>query len=216
MPEFKESKGQNGPISYQEGIKYRSFHDIMASISNNLSKYIKYVDIDSLEINKDYQYGRIKDLEINKEDTKLEFKNLNIESNLIENKHASKIIKNILTLKEAKTLEFGTKMHKSNNKYINNLRNSFDIDKALIYQELEFVFQDKETIYQGIIDLMLEYEDEIKIIDYKLKNIDDKEYIKQLNVYYKYVKSIKDKKISLYLYSILDNEVKTVEIMESV
>ena len=60
---------------------------------------------------------------------------------------------------------------------------------------------------------MLEYDSEIKIIDYKLKNIEDEAYIKQLNVYYEYMRSVSDKKISLYLYSILDNQVKEVEVV---
>ena len=44
------------------------------------------------------------------------------------------------------------------------------------------------------------------------KNIDDENYIKQLRVYYDYVKSISDKKVYLYLYSILDNKVKEIEV----
>ena len=63
------------------------------------------------------------------------------------------------------------------------------------------------------MDLMLEYDDEIKIIDYKLKNIDDDAYIKQLNVYYEYMSSVSDKKISLYLYSIMEHKVKEVEVI---
>ena len=59
---------------------------------------------------------------------------------------------------------------------------------------------------------MLMYEDKIFIVDYKLKNIDDEAYIKQLSVYYDYVKSISDKDVKLYLYSILDNKVKEIEV----
>ena len=59
---------------------------------------------------------------------------------------------------------------------------------------------------------MLEYQDEIKIIDYKLKDIDDKEYVKQLKVYFNYVSSICNKPIKLYLYSIIDNKVKNIQI----
>ena len=42
-------------------------------------------------------------------------------------------------------------------------------------------------MYHGIIDLMLEYSDNIKIIDSKLKNISDNEYLKQLNGYKTYI-----------------------------
>lgn len=62
---------------------------------------------------------------------------------------------------------------------------------------------------------MLEYSDEIKIIDYKLKNIYDDLYVKQLSIYYDYIRSISDKKIKLYLYSLLDNKVKEIHYLES-
>ena len=63
---------------------------------------------------------------------------------------------------------------------------------------------------------MLEYEDEIKIIDYKLKDIDDEGYIRQMQIYYKYVSEMKDKPITLYLYSIMDNLVKEIPILSSI
>ena len=100
------------------------------------------------------------------------------------------------------------------NKYVENLKNNFDFDGAIIYQELEFIYFGEDIEYHGIIDLMLEYDKEIKIIDYKLKNIDDEAYKKQLVVYFNYVKSVSDKDVKLYLYSILDNVVKEIEYVE--
>ena len=55
---------------------------------------------------------------------------------------------------------------------------------------------------------MIEYNDSIDIIDYKLKNIKDEKYKDQLNGYKKYIESISDKKINLYLYSILDEKIE--------
>ena len=40
---------------------------------------------------------------------------------------------------------------------------------------------------------------------YKLKNINDIEYKKQLNIYMEYISSITNKKVYTYLYSIIDN-----------
>ena len=57
---------------------------------------------------------------------------------------------------------------------------------------------------------MLEGEDYINIIDYKLKNIDSLEYIEQLNGYKEYISSKTDKRINLYLYSILDGTIKSI------
>ena len=52
---------------------------------------------------------------------------------------------------------------------------------------------------------MLEYSDHIDIIDYKMKNIADENYLKQLNGYKNYIQSISEKSVNIYLYSILDN-----------
>ena len=89
---------------------------------------------------------------------------------------------------------------------------TFDFKNATIYQELEFIFDKDDLEYHGIIDLLLEYNNEIKIIDYKLKNIDDDAYIKQLEVYYNYIRSISAKEIKLYLGFVVKN---TVFISES-
>ena len=62
--------------------------------------------------------------------------------------------------------------------------------------------------------MILEYKDKIKIIDYKLQNIKDEAYLKQLETYKKYIKQISDKKVQLYLYSILNNEL--IEIKEAI
>ena len=44
------------------------------------------------------------------------------------------------------------------------------------------------------------------IVDYKLKNIDDPLYDKQLNGYRKVIKEKTDKETDCYLYSIMDNK----------
>ena len=80
-----------------------------------------------------------------------------------------------------------------------------------IYKEYEFYYEKNSDIKHGIIDLMLEYDDYIKIIDYKLSNIDDKNYIKQLEGYKEYIEEYKNKKVKLYLYSILKEELKEIE-----
>ena len=77
-----------------------------------------------------------------------------------------------------------------------------------VYKEYEFIYNKDNTEYHGIIDLLLEYEDEFKIVDYKLKGITDEAYIKQLNGYKEYIESISNKKVSIYLYSIIDEQLK--------
>ena len=74
-----------------------------------------------------------------------------------------------------------------------------------------FIFNANNDSYNGIIDLVLEDSDTIKIVDYKLKNIDDEKYINQLNVYYNYIKSVSNKKIKVYLYSILEDRLEEID-----
>ena len=66
------------------------------------------------------------------------------------------------------------------------------------------MYEEDGIMSHGIIDLMLEYDDNIKIIDYKLKNIKDDNYVNQLNSYKKYISSITSKNIKIYLFSIID------------
>ena len=97
---------------------------------------------------------------------------------------------------------------------INNFLNQNilkNIKEANIYKEYEFIEEVEEESYHGIIDLMLEYNDHIDIIDYKLKNISDTSYINQLNGYKKYIENEFNKKTKIYLYSILENRVEEVK-----
>jgi hypothetical protein len=57
---------------------------------------------------------------------------------------------------------------------------------------------------------MLMYDDRIDIIDYKLKNIDDSKYVKQLTGYKNFISKLFDKDVNLYLYSISENILKKI------
>lgn len=211
-------------ISYTTGIKYRSFYDFLNSISDNIRGYTKVISLEDIPLTHEYVYKIKKEVNIKESTSKIKFINYQNESRLIENKHASKTIKKIITKDELKTLEFGTLLHekleltdfkeKTCDKNIKDLQEKFDFNKATIYQEHEFITQIEGVEYHGIIDLMLEYDDTIKIIDYKLKNVEDKEYVEQLKVYYNYVSSISSKKVELYLYSIMDHKLKEIKVVD--
>ena len=97
---------------------------------------------------------------------------------------------------------------------INNFLNQDllkNIKDANIYKEYEFISEKNNETYHGIIDLMLEYNDHIDIIDYKLKNIEDNAYQEQLNGYKNYIENKLNKKTYIYLYSILENRVEEVK-----
>ena len=223
MPEVIDKTRHCEEVDFLEGLGFRSFYNFLESIYGNIAKYVTSINLNNIGLSKEYEFSKAisRNLESSKEEMIIYDDEVLFEE--VEKRHASKTIKNILTKEEAKTLEFGTQMHeifeltdfknvKTDNKYINKLLENFDFKDAEIYQELEFMFEKDDIKYHGIIDLMLEYSDKIFIVDYKLKNIDDENYIKQLRVYYDYVKSISDKKVYLYLYSILDNKVKEIEV----
>ena len=126
-------------------------------------------------------------------------------------------------------MEFGLEMHEAlelidfinpnlsliDNTFIQNKINKFlsnpllsNINNANIYKEYEFIYEQNNIEYHGIIDLLLEYNDHIDIIDYKLNNIKDENYLKQLNGYKEYISTISNKPINIYLYSIISETIE--------
>ena len=206
--------------------KYNSFLSIINSISGNLNKYIININLDNIGITKDYMFNNEKNkIDDNTNTDIITYKEINIDNEIIKNKHASKIINKLIDKNEYEKLEYGTYVHKlfemedflnSDNILIKNLVNKFKIKKnSLIYKEHEFIYEKEGISYHGIIDLILIDNDVIKLIDYKLKNISDEKYKEQLKVYYDYIDIVlnkyNDKKIEVYLYSIIDNNCEIIE-----
>ena len=225
---YSEINSFNKELVLKNDIKeqYRSFLDIINSIKNRLEKYLIKVDVPNLT--KDYNLIKENDYDI------LEFEKLNVENIDIENEEIkensfSKKINEVITKDKKKLLKFGTEFHEllenlDFNKEI-NLENKFYQEKinnflksdilknyqdAKIFKEYEFMYIKDDIKYHGIIDLMLEYDDHIDIIDYKLKNIDDKKYVEQLTGYKNFIESKSNKKVNLYLYSIIDSKFLTI------
>ena len=210
--------------------KYTSFLKIMNSISKNLEKYIKNVNLSDLNITKDYVYGVLEREEVNNisKDNLIRYENIIIENDDIVENNASKHITKLISKDEYDALKYGTEMHKlfeqtnflkidennENKNVIENFVKMLNITSdTLVYKEYEFIFDQENVTYHGIIDLILIDKDIIKVVDYKLKNIDDPGYVNQLSIYYNYLKTMFDKKIELYLYSIIDNKLKKVEVI---
>ena len=210
---------------------YKSFKDIFNSIESYITAYYKEIDINTLNITKDY--NKIKsfnyDSYLNKTNDKLEVTELEFNDNLLEVKHFSKENNHINTKEEINNMNFGTLIHEVlesidfKNVDLSNIKDKFIINKinkfissdimkniknAKIYKEYEFIYNIDNIKYHGIIDLMNVYEDHIDIIDYKLKNILDTAYLKQLNGYRNYIESISNKKVYIYLYSIMDEKIE--------
>ena len=205
----------NNMVPYDVRIKYRSFLDILNSLGI-LDKYIVSKDANYTD---EYDNLKIKDIDEEVCDMDLIKKDIDVSYNIISNKHFSKENVKLLSKEEVSSMEYGTNIHEmleyasfsdNNNEYVSKIMSNFDSNYINIYKEYEFIFNDNNDVYNGIIDLMIEYDDYINIVDYKLKNILDNAYIKQLNGYKKYIEKISNKKVNLYLYSIMLNELKEI------
>ena len=208
--------------------KYNSFASIMYSLESITKDYYKNIDINDINLSKNYNMSSNENYKKHLKliNDKIEVNDTYIPSSTKENKTFSKRDIHIVTKEEEDKLLYGRLIHElfectnfnnldnlsdNNKKIINNLLEKIDISHANIYKEYEFIYEEDNTTYHGIIDLMLEYQDNIKIIDYKLKNISDEAYIKQLNGYKNYIKKLFNKKTSIYLYSITLNTLEEIK-----
>ena len=208
--------------------KYNSFASIMYSLESITKDYYKNIDINDINLSKDYNMISNNNYKEHLKliNDKIEVNTTCIPSSIKENKTFSKKDIHIVTKEEEDKLLYGRLIHElfectdfnnldnlsdNNKKIIERFLEKVDISHANIYKEYEFIYDEDNTTYHGIIDLMLEYQDNIKIIDYKLKNINDEAYIKQLTGYKNYIEKLFNKKTSIYLYSITLNTLEEIK-----
>ncbi len=216
---FKE----NGVINTLARGKYNSFNDIMNTVQDYITPYIKEINLEKIGLTKDYNLTKKAGLNTLKETaTRLEINEYNFQNKIITSTRFSKTTNNLYTKEEQKNIEFGKKMHNileliefENPDYstLNNFEKNI-IEKFIntnilkgninLYKEYEFIYKEENKDMHGFIDLLIEYPNKYAIIDYKLKNTKDKEYYNQVNGYRKYLQSITTKKIEIYLYSLID------------
>ena len=218
----------NGVIDNDTRYSYRKFVDILNSVYPYIKRNIININIDDLNITRDYQYVKINDIKL-KSGNKIDVKDINIESTLLEKKRLSKNVHKLNSKQEKDNIELGLKMHyifelvDFNNPNYENLK-EYEVELLKkfvdtkiyagannIYKELEFYYQENGVLEHGIIDLLLEFDDHNIIIDYKLKNVLDDAYINQLNGYKKYVEEITKKETTTYLYSIMDGTLTEIK-----
>lgn len=217
---------QNDVVNNLERQKYSNFGMVLASIKPMLAKYITSVSYDV-----DKRYERIK--EVNYKDV-LQIFNfhydteiLNLEKIKIEEKVFSHTSMEIESSKETSSglnvhevleyLDFNNYMEDLTNyeisdfiksKIVNLFNMPFmeNINICKTYKEYEFYTEDSH----GIIDLLIEKENKFIIVDYKLKDISKSYYTDQVKGYMDYIKSITNKEVEGYIYSILDSEYKKI------
>lgn len=217
-------------IPYVERLNYNSFYAVLNSLRRHLRLYKRPTLVNG---SKDYLNTR-KIAILSKDTPLITLKSVNVGIEEVTKKIASSASSKLNTKEEIKKLEFGTLVHeyfelidfKSDiNKQlekvnINNLIKNkiykfynLDIFKESIvnvYHEYQFSYNQGNINTKGIIDLIIEYEDKIYIIDFKLSELEKEEYKKQLQVYYDYLKMITNKQINAYLYSIIKEELKLI------
>ena len=218
---------------YQENIvdksirrKYKSFSDILESIRSKIKVYEKDIDLKKVSLNKQYNLINSNNIFSNLEKkqeiiTVDNYPKLSMKE--LKASHFSKGEIRSITKEEKEIMDFGTKMHYYmesldlknpdytgiEEEYVPKIKKFMQSDlmknihEANIFQEYEFITKNEEEKH-GFIDLMLEYHNHIDIIDYKLKNIMDEAYFLQLSGYRDYIKSITNKPVDIYLYSLID------------
>lgn len=228
----EETTIEEGVVVSSKREQYHSFLDILKSIYEILTEYIVNIDLENIPLSQDYRI-----LNATKLEKELSYSNLKVveyfkEKSLVDANHFSKTIHNLIDKDTKKNLEFGIRIHElfetvdfknpeleklDISDYEKKCIVSFleqpllkNIKDANIFKEYEFYTNQEDTEKHGIIDLMLEYDYHIDIIDYKLKHIEDSEYLKQLQGYQEYIVNKTNKKVNIYLYSILDKKMKQI------
>ncbi len=221
LPNNDKVESFNTLVPIENRLKYSSISDMLDSIKPVLEPYIKSIDFNKVKLTHDYD--KIKKYNYKKEITgsniKINKKVNNINYELIEESRFSKHTKKLITQEEYINMEEGVYLHyifetedfkTTKNPYVLKFLEQIDKDYINVYKEYEFIYEDDKEIKHGFIDLMLEYNSYINIVDYKMKNITDDAYLKQLSGYKKYIETISKKKVNIYLYSILDNKLQSL------
>jgi len=204
-------------------IKLESFTDFL--YENGLRNLIKNDHITTYNrLTKDpmyYQYLKEHALYYPKMIEQLEEANLNLNHEFVEKKKASITLNEIIDSKTKRNIEKGLEMHldfeyqNMDNPFVKKFyETKFDqknLKDAKLIFEYEFSYETNEQVIHGIIDLVAMYKDEIHIIDYKLKHADINTYKNQLLTYEKYLNRIFSKKIKMFLYSIVDQQLIKVD-----
>ena len=205
---------------------FKSFHE-MISYANVFGNFVSEIDLNDYGITKNYKIKKHVD-NGNLGSKKIDYL-YQIDIKELEKSRISKLLNTMISEDERRILEFGTRLHeileiidfenpqidelpitsfeKDTIKKVLNLEIFRNIKNAKVYREHEFYYNEGNEFYHGIIDLLVEYEDHVEILDYKLFNINSLDYNRQLEAYRRYVKSISQKKLKTYLISLLKLEV---------
>ena len=199
IPEIEE---EVVPLTKEVKYSYYSFLTIIKSIYSSLLIYKKETN---LIATKEYLTNN-KEVFLEQEDAlPLQVEEIKVEEEILEESHFSKSTLHLPTKEEKEVMDFGSKVHEilemidfnhydlSKYPISNRIKEKIDAfihsdfmkDKLScnMLKEYEFIYEEENQSSHGIIDLLIEKEEEMIIVDYKLKNILEEEYDKQLNGY---------------------------------
>ena len=226
-----ERKDANDVVFSSVRHAYHSLADLLYSIPKRIKHYEKEIDLPSLHLTKDYLLPKKKTRDSLMVENHLEIFERAYIQNQTKPRTFSKQIAKVMTMQEKKNLELGTLFHETleyvdfhrydptliENPWVREkIKNLLDsplfeqVNLATVYHEYEFIFEEDKQVYHGQIDLMLEYEDHIDLVDYKLNNLQDEAYVKQLEGYQHYIEQITSKIVHTYLFSILTGQIKKI------
>ena len=225
---IEEENENSGLVSGAIRSKYNSFLSIIKSIYSSLLPYETETNVTP---SKDYLLSKnnTNEDELILTEDSIKVEELELEKVPVEHTRYSKDILHLSTKEEIEKMEFGTKVHQVleqldfKHPNLEGLTNTIQkkieafLNSSLVKENIngtfypEYEFIDKTENTHGIMDLVIEKEDKMIIVDYKLKNIDDDAYDKQLNGYREFLKKKTKKDVECYLYSIIDEVFRKIK-----
>jgi len=225
-----QPKNEDKKLNLSEQLEINSFYDCLNAIRNVLYYYTKPTYLKAFKLLN--QKPLIQSFQ--KTDKKITLKNYCIKKEAVKKEIASMHSFKLYTKEELEVLELGTMLHKcleliDLNANIDYQIHMLNVDERIktklknfyklpffkkkvlnVFHELHFSYVEDNIIYNGSIDLILEFEDKFVIIDFKLSNLEKKEYERQLRIYKNYLQRVVNKEVETYLYSLLKEELKFV------
>lgn len=214
----------------------KSFYDFIEILGSYVTGISQEVYLSQLGISDEYKWYIKKEETKMVEKETITYKDISLKRIATETQTASHAIHQLISASDKAKLFAGTRLHevfetlnfKENikeqlEKYsltdheAKAIQNFFQqpfikhVEILHVFKEYAFRYENEGLFVNGSIDLIIETKDALLVIDYKLKDIQNIQYEKQVKTYMTYLKNVSNKEIQGYLYSILDGKYKEVK-----
>ena len=212
--------------------QFMSFEKVVYASLGNINHHLDQVSYDANIFTTDYLMPK-KDLllEVKKRNTNVTYNHVDLSYKLITKSRYSQSLTRLTSKDDKRLMAIGKHLHS----ILESIDFKGDIDRQLtqtchndslcltlknikklpiftqiessdIYKEFEFIDVDDGIEKNGIIDLLIINDNNIYIVDYKLKEIEKQVYIDQVNGYASYIAKIyPNHQITSYIFSLLDH-----------